>query len=702
MVNLAETVVIKNDNVFAVTERDGAVPLERGHALGIYYDDCRFVSGHELRLNGSPLRLLVASAQDGTASLHELTNPTLALADGRELPLQSLRIRFERALGAGGATERIEVHSHHRERVEVVLEVRVAAGFEPMFALRGIVDAEGLDGVAGEAADGGLRFARTGRDGVERTTLASASPAPAVDAASGTLRFEMSLEPGGTEVVDIRLGFAQDGVPPTPPAERALARATRIVSDDELFNRVLERSVLDLRTLHSTLDGRGYYAAGVPWFATLFGRDSLITALEMLAFDPGIAEDTLRLLASLVGRRDDPVHEEQPGKVLHELRVGEVAATGESPLTRYYGSVDATALFVCLLCEHAHWTGSLALLDELREPLEAMLGWLDGAADADGDGLIDYRAAVPEGLRNQGWKDSGDGICDEHGVPLEPPIALCEAQGYAIRARRELAALLDFAGEEARAGELRGRADALAARLERLWLADLGFYAMALDGDGRASRALASNQGHLLWSRAVPGDRGESVRDALMDDRSFSGWGIRTLAAGQPAYNPVGYHLGTVWPHDTAIAAIGLRDYGFDEDFLTVYEGLLEAAATSPDYRLPELFAGFSRSRFAEPVPYPVACHPQAWAAGALPALLTCGLGLVPDALAGRLRVRRPTLPGWVDRVEVAGLCVGDSTVDLLFERSASGGVALTDARIEGDVEVVLEISAARGAIGTR
>jgi glycogen debranching enzyme len=418
-----------------------------------------------------------------------------------------------------------------------------------------------------------------------------------------------------------------------------------------------------------------------------------------------MAEQTLRVLAGLIGTRDDAEHDEDPGKVLHELRAGEVARLALTPLARYYGTVDATPLFLCLLCEHADWSGNLSLFRELRGEVDAMLGWIDGPGDRDRDGLLEYkqRAADGRGLRNQGWKDSDEGILDERGVPLEPPVALIEPQAYAVRAKRRLARLFALDGDEDRAVELLTEAAAMGERLERFWLPERGFYSMGFGADGRPSEALASNQGHLLWAWALPQQRAQAVRDALMSDAMFSGWGIRTLAEGEVGYNPVGYHLGTVWPHDTAMIAFGLRKHGFDEDFARIFEALLEAGSNSEGYRLPELFAGFSRTDFDSPVPYPVACQPQAWAAGSIPYLTTSGLGLVPDALGRRLRVRRPSLPRWLNRVEVRGLRVADARVDLLFERAGAGEqVVLTDARIEGDVEVVLEISATRAPTSGR
>ena len=704
--NLTHTVVLKEGNAFMVATPEGEVPLAGEHPLGLYRDDCRFLSGHELRVGGVRPRLLVASAIAGSEAVHELTNPELELPGPHTLALQTLQIRLDRVLvDESTMSERVHVHLYGRDEIAIAVEIELAADFRPMLMLRGMAHGERAS-VDVARVDGGVRFSARGSDGVLRATTVTADPAPA-EVAGGRLTFDLRLSPGHAGDLVLSYDLHQDRAEPAPPrrAHRPARRDgnpgpagfTRVRADDELFNRVLERSLQDLWMLRSQIDGNAYYAAGVPWFATLFGRDSIITAIETLAFDARMAEQTLRLLAGRLGERLDPIHEEEPGKVLHELRLGEVAHRALTPLARYYGTVDATPLFLSLVADHARWSGTLDLFRELRPAVEAALGWIDRFGDHDGDGLLDYRQGTPDGLRNQGWKDSADGVIDERGVPLEPPIALVEVQGYVVRAKRGIARLFERDGDTARAGALRREATEMQGRLERYWLEGRGFYSMAIDGEGRASGALGSNQGHLLWSGAVPPERAGQVRDALMGDALFSGWGIRTLGRGEPGFNPVGYHLGTVWPHDTAMVAVGLRGYGHDRDFLAVFEALLEAESHADDYRLPELFAGFSRTQFEVPVPYPVACKPQAWAAGAIPYLMTSGLGLRADGLDRRLLVRRPSLPHWVNRVEVEGLRIAGSTVDLLFERAGAGeGVALTDARIDGDVEVVLEIGGMR------
>jgi glycogen debranching enzyme len=693
LANLADAIVIKDGNVFLVSLRDGRLPARIEHPLGLWFRDCRFLCAHELRICGRLPRLLTATDAAGTQAVHELTNPDLELADGQLLPAESLRLRVERTAEASGALrQRIAVRSYHRRAVRLPLELRLGADFEPMLELRGVVPRH--ERPAPDVGPDG--FSLLGRDGVLRSTAIRATPEPRrLD--DGSLVFELDLDARGE--IDIEVDFEVservDGRVSKGVPRRRIDERTRVSSDDQLFNRILERSLDDLELLRSELDGHSYYAAGVPWFATLFGRDSLITSFQTLSFVRGVAEETLRLLAGRLGQEYNDERDEEPGKVLHELRVGEPAALGETPFARYYGSVDATPLFLCLLGRHADWSGSLDLFRELRGPAEAALEWIDRYGDLDGDGLVEYRRRSPHGLATQGWKDSVDGIPDEGGEPLTGPVALVEVQGYVIAAKRLMARMFELDGEGARAERLRDEAGALEAQLERFWLPDPGCYAIGLDGQKRPGSGLTSNQGHLLWSNAVSDERAHAIRDVLMSDDMFTGWGVRTLAQSHPAYNPVGYHTGSVWPHDSALIAFGLRRYGFDEDFTLIFEGLLEAASRFDDYRLPELFAGFARAEFDEPVPYPVACQPQAWAAGSIPFLLKWGLGLSPDALEKRLAIVRPSLPRWLGRVEVTGLALGDARIDLVFER-AGEHVTLADANIEGDAEVVLEIAANR------
>jgi glycogen debranching enzyme len=709
LVNLSETTVIKADNAFCVALRDGRLPLADDHPLGIYMADCRHLRGYELWVGGRQPRLLISNDSAGAAAVFELTNQDLTLADGRELPLQSLQIRLDRQMEPAAMVERIGVISHARDPVAFELELRLDADFSPMLEVRGLATRTQRK-ARREAVGNALRFAAMGVDGVERSTIVSCSAAVAHE--DGRLCVPVELEPGEELSLDVQFALAHGSAEPpgsitvTEPdrgasmwqagadADAWLADRCRIYVDEALIDRVLRRSLLDLRLLASELDGYRYYAAGVPWYATLFGRDSIIAALETLAFDPRMAEETLRVLAGRLGTCFDDERDEEPGKVLHELRQDELAAASLTPFARYYGTVDATPLFLCLLCEHANWTGSLDLFRELQSQIDEALRWIDQFGDLDDDRLLEYRRRGAGGLSNHCWKDSWDGVPDENGVPLEAPVAVVEVQGYVVAAKRGLARLFELDGDFDRARSLRHDAACLAAQIERFWLPDLGFYSLALDGQKRPSRVLASNQGHLLWAGAVDTTRAHAVCEALMGNASYSGWGVRTLGCHEHAFNPVGYHTGTVWPHDNALFALGLRRYGLDQPFLRIFEGLLDAASVLPDYRLPELFAGFSRSEYEDPVPYPVACSPQAWAAGSLPAMLIAGLGIMPDGLQRTLRIRRPSLPRHVNCVSVEHLRVGDAHVDLRFERVAhrTDSVALTDVKVNGQLDVVLEI----------
>ncbi|MGH8572024.1 MAG: amylo-alpha-1,6-glucosidase, partial [Gammaproteobacteria bacterium] len=421
--NLAECVVIKRENLFLLAPRDARLPARDEHPLGLWFRDCRFLSVHELLVDGAPPLLLQASDMDGARVAHALANGAATLSMRIERTLdEPVRLR-----------ERIVLHSHHDEEVQVELALLLAADFAPMLAVRGLVPS--ADPRPEVTRDGNtLRFALRGRDDVLRTTTVELVTEPAACDCSGraaALAFEIALRPGDSSEVELRYLVDESGPGATPARRRPARRRTLVRSDDELFDRVLGRSLADLELLRSELDGRFYYAAGVPWFATLYGRDSLIAAAQTLAFAPEMAADTLRLLGELLGTELDHARDEEPGKVLHELRVGEPAALGETPFARYYGSADGTPLWLCLLCDHADWCGDLELFRELRPQVTAALAWLERYGDLDGDGLVEYRRRAPGGLANQGWRDSPSGVPDAAGRPLGPPVALVEVQGYA-------------------------------------------------------------------------------------------------------------------------------------------------------------------------------------------------------------------------------------------------------------------------------
>ncbi|HYY16543.1 MAG TPA: amylo-alpha-1,6-glucosidase, partial [Gammaproteobacteria bacterium] len=471
-----------------------------------------------------------------------------------------------------------------------------------------------------------------------------------------------------------------------------LANHTQVRSDNLFLNRILDRSWRDLHMLKSQLEGYEYFAAGVPWFVTLFGRDSLIAALEALAYAPDMAEHTLRLLAGYQGRTVDPERDEEPGKMLHELRIGEMARLHEIPQTPYYGTIDATLLFLILLGRHAAWTGNLNLFHELRAPIEKALAWMAAYGDRNGDGYLEYQSASHQGLANQGWKDSGDAIVNDDGSLAIPPIALVEVQGYAYLAKTTLADLYQRAGEPEWAERLRREAEELRARFNQdFWLAERGIYALALQAEGRPAAVVSSNPGHALWSGIADPDKARRTVERLMAEDMFSGWGIRTLSTKERRYSPIGYHLGTVWPHDNALIAAGCRRYGCDDAALRLFNGLFEAATNFTHYRLPEVFSGFDREDYEVPVPYPVACHPQAWAAAAMPFMLETLLGLTPEAFDHRLLIIHPLLPDFIGSLEVRRLRVGSASADLRFKRTSDGTVAVDVLNIAGRLDIELK-----------
>jgi glycogen debranching enzyme len=470
----------------------------------------------------------------------------------------------------------------------------------------------------------------------------------------------------------------------------ALGDGARVDTSNPLFNAILGRSFMDLHMLRMRQQSQVFYAAGVPWYVALFGRDTLITSLEVLAFEPEIAANTLRVLASYQATQCDDDRDAQPGKILHELRVDEMANLHEIPQTPYYGSVDSTPLFLVLLGSHAAWTGSLALFHELHDNVCAALEWIDHFGDSDGDGFVDYQTRSPWGARNQGWKDSGNGIVMHDGRLAEPPIALPEVQGVVYLAWRCIASLFEQDGDAATAQRLRKRAQDLYARFNReFWLPRERYYALCRQRNGRFSTSIASNPAHALWTGIVGPRHARAVVQRVLRPDMFSGWGIRTLSSGDRSYNPVDYQLGSVWPHDNAMIAAGMRRYGCTEQATKVFTAIMEAATQFEHYRLPEVFAGYERQIASKPVKYPVACNPQAWAAGAIPHTLMAVLGLEPDGFKGHLKITDPCLPEWLDWVAVHDLSVGRAQVDLRYERSGDETlVAVT--RKQGELEVVV------------
>jgi glycogen debranching enzyme len=555
-----------------------------------------------------------------------------------------------------------------------------------MFVVRGLHQARRGKLRAPRGSGRTLAFRYDGADGHIRTTTLHLDRTP--DGSRGALlMYRLRLDPRKTWTLTVAcelrdqhstaLESAPDASAGPSYDQRQRARAgqldrqAHVETSNALFNAILGRCFMDLHMLRMRERDRVFFAAGVPWYVALFGRDTLITALEVLAFEPDIAANTLRVLASHQGTQIDDERDEQPGKIPHELRVDEMANLGEIPQSAYFGSVDSTPLFLVLLGAHARWTGSLDLFHELHANVRAALDWIDRFADSDGDGFIDYRTRSSRGLRNQGWKDSANAIVLEDGRLAEPPIALPEVQGEVYLAWQCMADLFERDGDAEYALQLRQRADDLRARFNReFWLAEQRYLAFCRQADGRFSASIASNGAHTLWTGIVDARQARDVARRVLQEDVFSGWGVRTLSARDRSYNPIDYQLGSVWPHDNAMIVAGLQQCGFNAAANQVFTAVMQAAAQFPHFRLPEVFGGYPRDLASKPVRYPVACNPQAWAAGSIPHMLASILGVHADGFNGCLRITRPCLPDWLDWVVVKRLRVGGAEIDLRFERS--------------------------------
>ena len=685
--DLGNVEVAKHGNLYLLTDGRGDIRVD-GRGLGLYDLDTRILSTSILRLNGAQLTLLRGPHQNDGADTIQLTNPELrrnpadkrAAAPSlarRELSLTRAR-RIDRFLMESVT---IESYSELTEGLEV--ELGLGVDMADIFEVRGYPRTARGSLCPIELRDDRAIFAYDGLDGRHRTTTVVAEGArldpvddhEALPGATVVAVWRARLKPGRRVTFEWTVENATKGGgvrPRTGHPERIALAAPRIDSDHELLNRTLTRSLADLVTLRNDGpdDGEHYLAAGIPWFATLFGRDSIIAALETVAFIPSLAVATLTVLARLQSTVDDPWHDAEPGKILHEMRTGEMAKAGETPHDAYYGSIDSTPLWLILLGATHAWTGDDALLERLWPNALAALAWIDELGDLDGDGFVEYRRRSRLGLLNQGWKDSGDAIRHTDGLPAQGPIALAEVQGYVYSAKRSMARLARHRGEMELAAKLDAAADELRVRFDAaFWMPEARFYAMALDGEKRPVESIGSNAGQALWTGIVPASRAARVGERMLEPDMFSGWGVRTFAKGQPGYNPVGYHTGSIWPHDNALIAAGLKANGAADGANLLAGRLIEAAQWFPDMRLPELFCGFARTDVGAPVAYPVACSPQAWSAAAPFFLLHTMLGLRADASAQRLELVHPTLPDWLGRVTVTGLPVGGDTVDLLVHR---------------------------------
>jgi glycogen debranching enzyme len=694
---------LKYGDTFVVLDSRGDIAAASGRSAGLFHLDTRYLSRLELLVNGVPPLLLGSNLRDDNSALFvDLTNPDLVSDQRILLEKDSVHILRTVFLWHGTAYQRLRLRNYGDRTITLPLSILFENDFADLFEVRGAHRER--RGTATQQLRGSDQVVLSyyGLDNKLRRTTLTLDPPPE-RLTTGSALYNVQLEPGETKRVF--LAVTCDAAQPRPmPFLRGLIAARRelhqsarhrtsVETSNDLFNEMLCRSAADLAMLMTDTPQGRYPYAGIPWFSTTFGRDGLITALQMLWWSPEVARGVLRRLAAYQAKDTDPLADSQPGKILHEMRGGEMAALREVPFGLYYGSVDSTPLFVLLAGFYAERTGDSETIAALWPNIEAALAWMDGPGDPDRDGFVEYLRATDQGLANQGWKDSHDAIFHADGRLAEGAIALAEVQGYVYAAKCMAARCARRIGHSQVAHKLDEEAKRLAERFEAaFWCPEIETYAIALDGDKNPCRVRTSNAGQVLFTGIASADRAARVASGLLQPHFFSGWGIRTVAMGEARFNPMSYHNGSIWPHDNALISLGLARYGLKQSIATLFEGMFGAGTYMDLRRLPELFCGFQMQRGHGPTLYPVACAPQAWASATPFTLLEASLGLQFDPFKGEIRLCNPQLPPFLDEVMLRNLQLGSSSVDLRVRRHRDT-VSLDTPRISGDIQVSIVFS---------
>lgn len=676
---------LKHGDTFAVFDYNGDALSGPGSPEGLYHRDTRYLSHLYLTINGQRPMLLSSTLRDDNATLTcDLTNPDLfddrgKLVMGHDL----IHLRRSRFLWNDRCYERVAVRNYDERRQHVRIQIAFQADFADLFEVRGTARAKRGRDLPAVIEPACILLSYVGLDDRKRSTRLSFVPEPS-ETRSDLVTYDFELDPHESRSLFITIGCDQTSADQPAhysfflalrDARRALrassSRAALIATSNEIFNEVSRRSVSDLYMLMTDTAEGPYPYAGIPWFSTVFGRDALITAHQTLWLDPEIARGVLCHLAANQAANVDPASDAEPGKILHEVRYGEMAELGEVPFRRYYGSVDSTPLFVMLAGDYLKRTSDLATIERLMPHIEAALTWIDEYGDRDGDGFVEYGRLTEEGLINQAWKDSHDSVFHADGTLARGPIAIAEVQAYVYGAWLSALEIFRRIGKPERAASFLARAEGLRRAFDISFFdEELGTYVLALDGDKRPCRVRSSNAGHALFTSIAYPERAAQIARTLMSASSFCGWGIRTLPSTEARYNPMSYHNGSVWPHDNAMIASGLARYGYRTEAARIFEGLFAAASYIELRRLPELLCGMPRQRARGPTFYPVACSPQAWAAAApLSLLQSClGLGFDPDGM--QISFNLPQLPSFLDEVILRHLWIGSGSADVAIRGS--------------------------------
>ncbi len=694
--------VLKQGQSFAVFDRSGDMNGARAGQEGLFHRGTRYLSRCSLSLGETgPLLLSSVVPEDNARMLVDLTNPDIFRNGVLAIPRGTLHLARSTLLWEGTCHERLTVTNFGVAPAEIDILYRFAADFVDIFEVRG-TQREHRGRLHPPDSDGReTRLRYDGLDGVTRVAQLQWSPAPHA-LSEGEARFRLLLPPRASETIHLSVTCCSGAGCERPVSfESALARSDlqrrvmdahwcRPVSSSDRFNDWLNRSLSDMQMMVTQTPHGPYPDAGVPWFSTPFGRDGVITALEMLWVDPELARGVLTFLADTQATEDDPAADSEPGKILHETREGEMATLGEIPFRRYYGSVDSTPLFVMLAGAYYEATGDRGFLEFLWPSIERALSWIETTIDAGPDPFLRYARRTERGLLHQGWKDSQDSIFHADGSPAEGPIALCEVQGYVYAAYRRGAVVAGVLRRPDLAERLWAKADEMRERFDQaFWVERLGLYALALDGAGRPCEVRASNAGHCLFTGLALPARATRMAEVLMSDEMYSGWGVRTVGTAESRYNPMAYHNGSIWPHDNAMVAQGLARYGHKHRALAIMTSLFDATSMGDLRRLPELFCGFPRQPGEGPTLYPVACAPQAWSAGSVFMLLRSILGLSIDVPSTQLRFFSPVLPPYLTELRLQNLRVGRGRVDIVLHRYADD-VGVSILKRDGPVDVVV------------
>jgi len=701
---------LKHNDTFAIFDSHGDVGATSGGNDGLFHCDTRYLSHLELLINGAQPLLLGSAIKDDNLNYYvDLTNPDIYIGEQIVLLKDTVHIGRTIYLFEGSLRERIVLTNHGADAVQLTLSLVFASDFADIFEVRGIRRARRGRAWTELLGAGAVALSYAGLDGMVRETILSFEPAPTALLES-VATYTVKLAPGAQCSLFVTVCSRGRSAQSAQPFFKGLVglhreqkKQTRdiatVETSNKVVNEILCRSMADLYMLVTATPEGLYPYAGIPWYSTTFGRDGLITALQMLWVDPGIALGVLRRLARFQAVCDDPLTDAAPGKILHEMRGGEMAALREVPFALYYGSVDSTPLFVVLAGCYAARTGDYALIRELWPAIERALAWIDGPGDPDGDGFVEYARGAATGLSNQGWKDSFDSVFHADGRLAEGPIALVEVQGYVYAAKKLAATCAGVLGMTDRAVALDTQAEHLRQRFdEAFWCEEIGTYALALDGAKTQCQVRTSNAGQTLFTGIARPDRAYRIAEGLLGPSFYSGWGIRTVAKGEARYNPMSYHNGSVWPHDNALIALGLSQYGHKSGINLIFEALVRAATYMDQRRLHELFCGFRRRKGRGPTLYPAACSPQAWASGTPFLLLQAMLGLAFDRAQHRIELVNPTVPAFVGDITIRNLRLGDATADFAV-RQDGGAISLQVLRATPGLQVSLVFNPSPGAM---